>query len=83
MGSRGHSKLVRRYVEFGYCSEQTLNLPGNGLNVVKVMPESAIKFGGYEAAKRLFSKLEGHGEPSQINPWSRFLAGGMGGIVSQ
>ena len=23
---------------------------GNGLNVVKVMPESAIKFGAYEAS---------------------------------
>lgn len=58
-------------------------LVGNGLNVVKVMPESAIKFGGYEAAKRLFAKFEGHGDPSKINPWSRFFAGGTGGIVSQ
>jgi hypothetical protein len=24
---------------------------GNGLNVIKVMPESAIKFGSYEASK--------------------------------
>jgi solute carrier family 25 phosphate transporter 23/24/25/41 len=28
---------------------------GNGLNVVKVMPESAIKFGAYEAS--LFVRL--------------------------
>lgn len=27
-----------------------LNSSGNGLNVVKVMPESAIKFGAYEVS---------------------------------
>ena len=30
-------------------------MKGNGLNVIKVMPESAIKFGSYEVlSKRLF-----------------------------
>ncbi|KAH6679551.1 mitochondrial carrier domain-containing protein [Halenospora varia] len=56
---------------------------GNGLNVVKVMPESAIKFGSYEAAKRALAQLEGHGDPTNINPYSKFVAGGVGGIVSQ
>ena len=56
---------------------------GNGLNVVKVMPESAIKFGSYEAAKRALARLEGHDNPRAINPYSQFVAGGVGGIVSQ
>ncbi|KAI9836398.1 MAG: hypothetical protein M1819_001428 [Sarea resinae] len=56
---------------------------GNGLNVVKVMPESAIKFGSYEAAKRVLARFEGHGDPNKIEPWSRFLAGGIGGMMAQ
>ncbi|KAF2085154.1 calcium dependent mitochondrial carrier protein-like protein [Saccharata proteae CBS 121410] len=56
---------------------------GNGLNVVKVMPESAVKFGAFEASKRLFAKLEGHGNPRDIHTWSKFMAGGFGGMVSQ
>lgn len=32
----------------GGASRQADCFAGNGLNVVKVMPESAIKFGGYE-----------------------------------
>lgn len=56
---------------------------GNGLNVIKVMPESAIKFGSYEAAKRVFAKIEGHNDPSVIHSWSKFVAGGLAGMVSQ
>jgi solute carrier family 25 phosphate transporter 23/24/25/41 len=56
---------------------------GNGLNVFKVMPESAIKFGSYEAAKRALAQLEGHNDPQNINPYSKFVAGGVGGLVSQ
>ncbi|KAG9248682.1 mitochondrial carrier domain-containing protein [Calycina marina] len=55
---------------------------GNGLNVLKVMPESAIKFGSYEAAKRALARLEGHDDPQKINPYSKFVAGGIGGMVS-
>lgn len=57
--------------------------PGNGLNVIKVMPESAIKFGSYEAAKRVFAKVEGHNDPAIIHSWSKFVAGGLAGMVSQ
>lgn len=56
---------------------------GNGLNVIKVMPESAIKFGAYEASKRALSRVEGHNDPKQLHPASQFLAGGVGGVVSQ
>ncbi|KIW21017.1 hypothetical protein PV08_01596 [Exophiala spinifera] len=55
---------------------------GNGLNVIKVMPESAIKFGAYEAAKRAFAKIDGS-DPKHLQPTSQFLAGGIGGVVSQ
>ena len=56
---------------------------GNGLNVVKVMPESAIKFGAYEASKRALARLEGHNDPKNLHPASQFMAGGIGGVVSQ
>lgn len=32
---------------------------GNGLNVVKVMPESAIKFGAYEVRKKTYFESYG------------------------
>jgi solute carrier family 25 (mitochondrial phosphate transporter), member 23/24/25/41 len=55
---------------------------GNGLNVLKVMPESAIKFGAYEAAKKAFAEFEGS-DPKHLHPTSQFLAGGIGGAVAQ
>lgn len=55
---------------------------GNGLNVVKVMPESAIKFGAYEAAKKMLAEFEGS-DPKHLHPTSQFLAGGAGGAVAQ
>ncbi|KAK3345362.1 mitochondrial carrier domain-containing protein [Neurospora tetraspora] len=56
---------------------------GNGLNVVKIMPESAIRFGSYEASKRFLAAYEGHDDPSQISTVSKFVAGGMGGMTAQ
>ncbi|KAI2626855.1 mitochondrial carrier domain-containing protein [Xylaria nigripes] len=56
---------------------------GNGLNVVKIMPETAIRFGAYEAAKNALAGLEGHGDPQHINPYSKFVAGGAAGMVAQ
>ena len=56
---------------------------GNGLNVLKVFPESAIKFGTFEATKRFFSRIEGIQDTSQLSKVSTYLAGGAGGVVSQ
>lgn len=47
------------------------------------MPESSIKFGAYEAAKRFLARVEGHGDPKKLFASSQFLAGGTGGIVAQ
>ncbi|CAG7565143.1 unnamed protein product [Fusarium equiseti] len=56
---------------------------GNGLNVVKIMPETAIKFGSYEAAKRALANFEGHGDPKQLSSWSKFASGGLAGMIAQ
>ncbi|KAF1814312.1 calcium dependent mitochondrial carrier protein-like protein [Eremomyces bilateralis CBS 781.70] len=56
---------------------------GNGINVVKIMPESAIKFGAYEATKRTLARLQGLHDPTQLGSGSQFTAGGIAGMVSQ
>ncbi|KAL2753653.1 hypothetical protein ACRALDRAFT_1077391 [Sodiomyces alcalophilus JCM 7366] len=56
---------------------------GNGLNVIKIMPESAIKFGSYEAAKSALAKLEGHNDPKSISAYSGYVAGGVAGMIAQ
>ncbi|KAE9966172.1 hypothetical protein BLS_009518 [Venturia inaequalis] len=53
---------------------------GNGLNVVKVMPESAIKFGTYESCKRICTGSLGL-DPK--DPAPKFVAGGISGMVAQ
>ncbi|KAL2155400.1 hypothetical protein VTH82DRAFT_142 [Thermothelomyces myriococcoides] len=56
---------------------------GNGLNVVKIMPESSIRFGSYEASKRFLAAYEGHNDPTQLGTVSKFIAGGIGGMAAQ
>ncbi|EMC91523.1 hypothetical protein BAUCODRAFT_295816 [Baudoinia panamericana UAMH 10762] len=56
---------------------------GNGLNVIKVMPESGVKFGSYEACKRAVAQFEGHNDPKHISQISQFMSGGTAGMVAQ
>jgi solute carrier family 25 (mitochondrial phosphate transporter), member 23/24/25/41 len=51
---------------------------GNGANVLKIIPESSVRFVTYEACKRLI-----HGEDSEPSARAKFLAGGLAGITSQ
>ncbi|GAA6063424.1 hypothetical protein JCM10212_002093 [Sporobolomyces blumeae] len=57
---------------------------GNLLNVVKIFPESAIKFLSYESAKRVFAQhWDCVPDQTMISNSSRFVSGGIGGVVSQ
>ncbi|XP_021207989.1 calcium-binding mitochondrial carrier protein SCaMC-2 isoform X2 [Bombyx mandarina] len=53
---------------------------GNGINVIKIAPESAIKFAAYEQVKRLI-KGERSNHPLEIH--ERFIAGATAGAISQ
>ncbi|CAL4889331.1 unnamed protein product [Urochloa decumbens] len=55
---------------------------GNGLNVVKVAPESAIRFYTYEMLKEYIRKSKGE-EKSDIGTSGRLMAGGLAGAIAQ
>lgn len=56
---------------------------GNGLNTIKVLPESAMKFGGFEFAKKMLAEIEGVDDPVDLSRIATFVAGGIGGMMSQ
>ncbi|XP_034356513.1 mitochondrial adenyl nucleotide antiporter SLC25A24-like [Arvicanthis niloticus] len=51
---------------------------GNGVNIFKIAPETAIKIGAYEQYKRLLSFDDAH-----LGVLQRFIAGSMAGVTSQ
>ncbi|KAI9512195.1 mitochondrial carrier [Russula earlei] len=74
------SAIARIYAEGGIAAFWV----GNGLSVVKIFPESAIKFMTYEASKRFFAYyIDNVEDVRDISGASRFLSGGIGGITSQ
>lgn len=52
---------------------------GNGINVMKIAPETAIKFAAYEHVKRLIRQNENR----QMSIYERFVAGACAGGISQ
>uniref|UniRef100_A0A0A9CWB9 Uncharacterized protein n=1 Tax=Arundo donax TaxID=35708 RepID=A0A0A9CWB9_ARUDO len=55
---------------------------GNGLNVVKVAPESAIRFYAYEMLKEYIMERKGENK-SEVGASERLVAGGLAGAVAQ
>ncbi|KAK1281564.1 Mitochondrial adenine nucleotide transporter ADNT1 [Acorus calamus] len=55
---------------------------GNGLNVLKVAPESAIRFYAYETLKDFIVTARGE-EKSDIGTSGRLIAGGLAGALAQ
>ncbi|CAI4036023.1 hypothetical protein SMKI_14G2370 [Saccharomyces mikatae IFO 1815] len=56
---------------------------GNGLNVIKVFPESSIKFGSFEITKKIMTKLEGCHDTKDLSKFSTYIAGGLAGMAAQ
>jgi solute carrier family 25 phosphate transporter 23/24/25/41 len=57
---------------------------GNGLNVFKIAPESALKFATHEYMKDYLGKTRHSGEKKvDLTVYERLLAGGVAGVVSQ
>lgn len=52
---------------------------GNGINVLKIAPESALKFMAYEQAKRLIRGSR----TKDLSIFERFMAGSLAGGFSQ
>lgn len=52
---------------------------GNGVNVIKIAPESALKFMAYEQLKRL---IKGDSD-KELQMGERFVAGSIAGAFSQ
>jgi len=52
---------------------------GNGVNVIKIAPESALKFMAYEQGKRL---IKGNSN-RELRIEERFIAGSIAGAFSQ
>jgi solute carrier family 25 phosphate transporter 23/24/25/41 len=58
---------------------------GNGLNVLKIAPESGIKFLTYDRCKRAFGAggRNPDGTPVEVSMVNKLLAGGTAGVIAQ
>lgn len=56
---------------------------GNGLNVFKVAPESAIRFYTYEMLKTFILHANGEEDKAKIGTTTRLVSGGLAGAVAQ
>ncbi len=56
---------------------------GNGLNIIKIFPESALKFFTFEYMKKTIAANQNLDDHRSLTVGERFFAGGMAGLLSQ
>jgi solute carrier family 25 phosphate transporter 23/24/25/41 len=56
---------------------------GNGINILKVAPESAIKFYAFEIMKEFVVGTDENGKMNNIGAGGRLIAGGSAGAIAQ
>ncbi|CAF0954702.1 unnamed protein product, partial [Didymodactylos carnosus] len=56
---------------------------GNGMNVIKIIPETSLRFASYEQFKKLFQKIQNKDTQAATGTIEKFLAGSCAGALSQ
>lgn len=73
-GSRDIFSVVRAISRGGFCAF----FKGNGVNCVKIAPETAVKFAAFDAMKHVVAT-----DPANITVTERLVSGGFAGMVAQ
>jgi len=82
-GDGRHFTSIREVIAYMYKEGGPASFwRGNGMNVLKIAPESALKFAAFEQAKR-FIKKHGGNPDRELKIGERFLAGSCAGVFSQ
>jgi solute carrier family 25 phosphate transporter 23/24/25/41 len=80
---RSHQVLYNSLIELYKQAGIKGFFRGNGLNIVKIVPESAVKFYTFEMSKRMILNIKGGNGDQPLSMVERFLAGGLAGLSSQ
>jgi Ca2+-binding EF-hand superfamily protein len=77
---RGQARLLKA-VRFIYQESGVVGFwRSNGTNLLKIVPETAVRFAAFEAAKKVLARDGANA--ATLQPWERFTAGAMAGVVA-